>query len=524
MEVTAHMSERNSGSVESKSPGPRTGAQPTTLEVSADDVDTAATLVSGEHGELDAEEGLRVRRKVDRHILPLMCILYLIQFMDKTTLGNAAILGIIQKTHLTVNQYNWLGTVFYLSYLVFEFPQNLALQRFPVAKWTSINIFIWGVALCSHAACTSFGGLLAVRIILGMCEGSITAGFMIVTSMFYTRREQGLRVGYWFLMNGTAQILSGFLSFGTLHIRTKSFEPWQWLMIITGILTLIVAVLFWAFFPDSPTSAWFLTLEERIIVTRRLKVNQTGVENKHFKKEQLIEALADPKTWLFALLAALANIPNSLNNQASIIVASFGFTILQTTLLSCVFGVVALVSTWSAVILVAKTGSRTWVAVCFVVPNIIGAVLIITLPWTNKIGLLFAAWINGFVASAFIISIAWVSAVTAGHTKRVTTNAIMLSAYKCQRTIHAKYKPRDRVPWIIIIACYISCMVLLVMIRQLLVVENKRRDREALGEDKYDNVFMEKLTKDGSGMEKVKVEKEYLDLTDIQNREFRYVY
>lgn len=30
-----------------------------------------------------------------------------------------------------------------------------------------------------------------------MCEGSITAGFMIVSSMFYTRNEQTLRVGYW---------------------------------------------------------------------------------------------------------------------------------------------------------------------------------------------------------------------------------------------------------------------------------------------------------------------------------------
>ena len=64
-------------------------------------------------------------------------------------------------------------------------------------SWISLNIFIWGVALCSHAACKNFGGLFTVRFILGMCEGSITAGFMIVSSMFYTRKEQTLRVGYW---------------------------------------------------------------------------------------------------------------------------------------------------------------------------------------------------------------------------------------------------------------------------------------------------------------------------------------
>lgn len=61
----------------------------------------------------------------------------------------------------------------------------------------SFNIFVWAIALCSHAACKNFAGLFVVRLILGVCEGSITAGFMIVSSMFYTRTEQTLRVGYW---------------------------------------------------------------------------------------------------------------------------------------------------------------------------------------------------------------------------------------------------------------------------------------------------------------------------------------
>lgn len=128
---------------------------------------------------------------------------------------------LVRKTFNTFNEtpsfksLQRLGTIFYLSYLVFEFPQNLCLQHFPVAKWmryglqdfktltaainphSSFNISIWAVALCAHAACKNFAGLFVVRLILGMCEGSITAGFLIVSSMFYTRNEQTLRVGYW---------------------------------------------------------------------------------------------------------------------------------------------------------------------------------------------------------------------------------------------------------------------------------------------------------------------------------------
>lgn len=64
-------------------------------------------------------------------------------------------------------------------------------------------------------------------------------------------------------------------------------------------------------------------------------------------------------------------------------------------------------------------------------------------------------------------------------------------------------------------------MALMLIIRHLLVVENKRRDEEPR-DDTYDEVYIESVTKEGERV-KIKVDKEFLDLTDIQNRDFRYV-
>jgi len=262
----------------------------------------------------------------------------------------------------------------------------------------------------------------------------------------------------------------------------------------------------------------------------RLKENQTGVENKHFKKEQMIEALLDPKTWLFALFSALNNIPNSLTNQFSIIVSSFGFTVFQTTLLGCVPGIIEIFGIWSGVTISAKTGSRAWVVFFYVIPNVLSAILVNVLPWSNKVGLLVSLNLTGIGLVGFVITLSWLNAVTAGHTKRITTNAIMLGAYSIGNSAgpfmwQAKYKPRNRVPWIIIAVCYVSCMFIVLAIRHLLVAENKRRDAAPVQDDGYDDVFIERLANDGSGvMEKVKIDKEFLDLTDIQNRDFRYVY
>jgi MFS family permease len=399
------------------------------IALKADEVDVAAQLADS-NVTLEPEVAAKLRRKIDLHLMPLMCLMYLMTFADKTTLGQAAVLGLQQGAHLTQNQFNWLGSIFYFSYLLFEYPQNLALQRFPVGKWMAINIFVWAIALMAHAACKSFGALFAVRFIMGLCEGAITPGFMIVTSMFYTREEQNKRVGYWFLMNGFAVIFLGFVAFGVLHTKTHNFMPWQWLMIITGIITFVTSILFWFFFPDSPTTARFLTIEERILAVERIKVNQAGIENKHWKRPQFIATVKDPKIWLLALFAALSNIINSLIVQRQIIVKQFGFTPIQTTLLGCVDGVVEILTIWAGVTLAGfKPIGRAYAGVIMFIPAILGSILVNTLPSHNKVGLLFSYWLTIFAITPFAISLGWLSSLTAGHTRRTTANAMILIAY-----------------------------------------------------------------------------------------------
>lgn len=110
----------------------------------------------------------------------------------------------------------------------------------------------------------------------------------------------------------------------------------------------------------------------------------------------MIEALLDPKTWLFALFSALDNVPNSLTNQRQIIVASFGFTDLQTTLLGCVDGFVEIVTIFSGVQIASRINNgRAWVGAIYFIPNLLGVVLINVLPWSDKVGLLFAQWCTG---------------------------------------------------------------------------------------------------------------------------------
>jgi ACS family allantoate permease-like MFS transporter len=135
----------------------------------------------------------------------------------------------------------------------------------------------------------------------------------------------------------------------------------------------------------------------------------------------MMEALKDPKTWIFTLFAVLSHIPNSIVNQRQIIVASFGFTNLQTTLLGCVDGFVSIMGILTAITLVSRIpDSRAYVGAAFYIPPLAGVLMIEFLPWSNQIGLLFGIWMVDIGVVSFVISMAWLTSVTAGHTKRVS--------------------------------------------------------------------------------------------------------
>ncbi|KAJ3513869.1 hypothetical protein NMY22_g14914 [Coprinellus aureogranulatus] len=470
-------------------------------------------------GGLEDDVAKRLRRKIDRHLLPLMCFTFVIMLSDQVVVAQSAILGIFPGAHLNQDQFNWLATVLYISVMIFEYPQNLALQRFPIAKWITLNIFVWSIALLCHAAASSFGALVACRMVLGACEAVILPGFMIVTSMFYTRKEHTRRVGYWYMTGMFGSSCLGFIAFGLLHVTGTRLMQWQWMMIIMGIVTFLYAIIFLIFFPDSPANARFLSPEERTLAVQRIKVNQAGVENKRWKREQFVEALLDPKVWIMSAFQFLSHVPISMNFQKQIIVSQLGFNAIQTTLLSCADGVVAVIGILIGVRLASIPAvGNGYAGVIMSIPPFVGSILVNVLPSENKVALLFMYWLSYTVSSPYTIFLGWVTSLSAGHTKRITTNAIVLISGYVGLAVgplmwKRQYQPRNRVPWIVVSVCVLVGALLLLTLRTILSLENKRRDREPRS-TRYDEVYVKHVAADGTV--------EFLDLTDIENRDFRY--
>ena len=229
--------------------------------------------------EIGKELNKRILRKIDRNVMPMMCIVYGLNYLDKTALSYASIMGLEQDLNLSLNEYKWLGSIFYFGYLFFEYPTSRLLQRLPHAKYTAFNVIFWGTSLAFMALTTNFAGIATVRFILGSLEAAVTPSFVLFTSQWYTKMEQGTRTGIWFSFNGFANVFGGLVAYGIAKGTDRdvfAIQGWKIIFIICGLTTAVVGIAFVLLMPDSPLNARFLSLEEKRLAILRIRENQQG--------------------------------------------------------------------------------------------------------------------------------------------------------------------------------------------------------------------------------------------------------
>ncbi|OAA60127.1 Major facilitator superfamily domain, general substrate transporter [Cordyceps fumosorosea ARSEF 2679] len=457
-------------------------------------------------------------RKIDMYLLPVMAASYMFQFLDKSALSNAAILGIRADLRLSGGDYSWASAIYYFGFLVASYPIGWIMVRMPVAKFMAVCIALWGGTLMLMALPRNAAGLLTVRFLLGVLEASLGPGLTVIVAMWYRRAEQPLRHAAWFAGNSVAGILGGIAAYGISHIRWVA--PWKALFLLLGAATFLFAGLVLYMLPDVPAKARFLSKRERDMAVARVRDNMTGIRNNVYKWYQVREALLDTKTWLMAVVQLGTCIANGASSFTPIVINGFGFTTLNTLLLSsgeflsqlCFMLLVAWISS-------RIPNSRTYFLAGCILLGVLGGLLIRQLPpamrWGRYAGLLVRA---GFPAY-FPLLLAMLSGNTAGFTKKTTTNAVIFMATCIGNIIGPLLYFGSEAPgyssgFLSLIICLGISFMASILLRLHLTRENRRRDTEqasGLGDvAALDNLDDEDFNE--------------MDLTDKEMPRFRYVY
>ncbi|KAJ5676232.1 hypothetical protein N7462_009129 [Penicillium macrosclerotiorum] len=463
------------------------------------DGDTAVAILIDER---------RLVRKIDWMIMPLMWAAYNLQYLDKVIINYASVMGLLSDTNMRTNQFSDLTLAFYITYLFFELPTGYLMQRCPTAKYLGFNVILWGLMTTLNCIAQNFGGLVALRVLLGCFESAIAPSLILITSMWYKRNEQPRRMGIWYLGTGTASIMGALVSYGLLFYTNDRFKSWQILFLVFGIITIAVGVSIFIFLPDNPMTSR-LTQAEKVLAIDRLRENQTGIENKHFKGDQALETLRDPQTYLIAIIVISMNVSNAaISSFTSLIIKNIGFTTKETELLNIPNGAVSIVSILLFSFLAAHYDQRCLCVAAALCCGVLGGCLLAFSPKDLKAAQLAGNYLTQITGSALPIMYSIAGANVAGHTKKVTMNAILLMSFCLGNilgplTFRTQDEP-DYVPAkIALVATILVAIVTTFLLRTYYVWENRRRGRHHEGEAPSEN----------SGL---------LDLTDRKNGEFRY--
>jgi hypothetical protein len=132
-------------------------------------------------------------------------------------------------------------------------------------------------------------------------------------------------------------------------------------------------------------------------MVERVRTNQTGLQNKKFRKEQAMEALKDPQIWCYCLIQVCTTLPTSgLGAFYNIIIKGLGFTILQTQLLAMVLGAFIIAILMSSTWIVNRTKQNLITIAVYLIPSYVGTIVLMTVPnktTATKAGLLISYYI-----------------------------------------------------------------------------------------------------------------------------------
>ncbi|KAI1748610.1 major facilitator superfamily domain-containing protein [Xylaria castorea] len=189
--------------------------------------------------QIDSVLERRVVRKIDLHLIPLVMSLYLVAFLDRSNIGNAQVAGMGRDLGLSDDQYQWLLTIFYIPYIVFEWTA-LMWKVVPPHWWAFACVLAWGTASTLQATAYNWSGLLASRFFLATAEASFAPGIPYLLSFFYKRSELGIRCGFYVSAAPLATTFAGALAYG-ITSGHPAIANWRLLFIVEGIPSVLLA-------------------------------------------------------------------------------------------------------------------------------------------------------------------------------------------------------------------------------------------------------------------------------------------
>ncbi|ESK81908.1 pantothenate transporter liz1 [Moniliophthora roreri MCA 2997] len=193
--------------------------------------DKEAASLYNAHVDISGVDERKLIRNIDLALIPWLSFLYLLSFLDRTSIGNAKLYHLEEDLGLNDNQYLISLTVFFFSYAVFEVPSNIFLKRLRPSIWLSGLMLLWGVMMTVQGLVHDYGGLVTMRFFLGTFEAGLFPGVTYYLSCWYKRSEFGIRAAVFFSAATVSGAFGGLLAAAIAQMDGVGGKPaWAWIL------------------------------------------------------------------------------------------------------------------------------------------------------------------------------------------------------------------------------------------------------------------------------------------------------
>lgn len=253
----------------------------------------------------------RTYRKVILRILPVLLLCYMAAYLDRVNIGFAK-LDMLNDLQFSNTVYALGASMFFWGYFIFEVPSNLLLHRFGARFWIARIMLTWAIVSMAVAFTVPLAKFFHIesetmfyvlRFLLGICEAGFFPGVILYLNYWFPTRRQS-RVMAGFLMAMPISLTLGGVISGWLMTRMQGVNGmagWQWLLIIEGLPSVVMAFVVLAFMANNIDAAKWLSPQEKAMLKANLESDSKG------KATSLREVFFNGRVWLLVLILLTFN-------------------------------------------------------------------------------------------------------------------------------------------------------------------------------------------------------------------------
>ncbi len=201
-------------------------------------------------------------RKAMVRLLPLMCLIYFMSFIDRTNVALAKT-ALAADLGIGAAAYGLGAGIFFIGYALLEVPSNLAAHRFGPRRWIARIAVTWGVLSTAMMVVQREASFYILRVLLGVAEAGLFPALMYMVTLWFAPKDRAVAVGWIYTAPSIALIVGSPLGAALMQLGgTAGLHGWQWMFLIEGVPTILVGIILYFKLPDRPSDVRWLSAQE----------------------------------------------------------------------------------------------------------------------------------------------------------------------------------------------------------------------------------------------------------------------